>query len=280
MDERRRRREHDSGQPDREKQSRADGGRHYAGIRREQRPGRRAWPPENITGYTKILLDRSDANGRQGVQRQQEPRAARNRRAVDGRRRDALHGAQQSGQVRVDGIVQRRLRDVAGRRRLPPATGGPGAAPAGPPAGAAGDGRGRGASRTMDAGVFDKNFPTLDAKANSQIRLLWITCGTADSLIGVNRQFKDWLRSKHVQFAEEEDSRHWSRLAALAPEPHVVRAACVPTDRQTLSLNPRGFAPRTPYTRPRSPLRRLAPVAWLARSQCSLALLPAHSFMR
>lgn len=86
----------------------------------------------------------------------------------------------------------------------PPATGGPGAAPSGPPAGAAGDGRGRGASRTMDAGVFDKNFPNLDAKANSQIRLLWITCGTADSLIGVNRQFKDWLRSKHVQFAEEE----------------------------------------------------------------------------
>jgi len=86
----------------------------------------------------------------------------------------------------------------------PPATAGPGAAPAGPPAGAAGDGRGRGTSRTMDAGVFDKNFPNLDAKANSQIRLLWITCGTADSLIGVNRQFKDWLRSKHVQFAEEE----------------------------------------------------------------------------
>ena len=56
----------------------------------------------------------------------------------------------------------------------------------------------------MDAGVFDKNFPNLDAKANSQIRLLWITCGTADSLIGVNRQFKDWLRSKHVQFTEEE----------------------------------------------------------------------------
>jgi enterochelin esterase family protein len=31
-----------------------------------------------------------------------------------------------------------------------------------------------GASRTMDAGVFDKNFPNLDAKANSQIRL----CGS------------------------------------------------------------------------------------------------------
>jgi esterase/lipase superfamily enzyme len=56
----------------------------------------------------------------------------------------------------------------------------------------------------MDVSAFDKNFPSLDAKANSQIKLLWITCGTADSLIGVNRQFKDWLRSKKVQFAEEE----------------------------------------------------------------------------
>ena len=58
--------------------------------------------------------------------------------------------------------------------------------------------------RTIDVSVFDKNFPALDAKANSQIRLLWITCGTADSLIGVNRQFKDWLKSKNVQFTEEE----------------------------------------------------------------------------
>ena len=58
--------------------------------------------------------------------------------------------------------------------------------------------------RTVDPGVFDKNFPALDAKANSKIRMLWITCGTADSLIAVNRQFKDWLRSKNVQFTELE----------------------------------------------------------------------------
>jgi enterochelin esterase-like enzyme len=58
--------------------------------------------------------------------------------------------------------------------------------------------------RTIDVSVFDKTFPALDAKANSQIRLLWITCGTADSLIGVNRQFKDWLKSRNVQFTEEE----------------------------------------------------------------------------
>ena len=66
-------------------------------------------------------------------------------------------------------------------------------------------GRGRGAapSRWIRA-VFAKTFPTLDAKANSQIRMLWIVCGTADGLIGVNRQFKDWLKSKDVQFTEQE----------------------------------------------------------------------------
>ena len=31
-----------------------------------------------------------------------------------------------------------------------------------------------------------------------------VVCGTGDSLIGANRQFKDWLRSKGVQFTELE----------------------------------------------------------------------------
>ena len=84
----------------------------------------------------------------------------------------------------------------------PASTPGAPAAPAAPEG--AGGGRGRGGMRTIDTSVFDKNFPTLDAKANSKIRMLWITCGTADSLIAVNRQFKDWLRSKNVQFTELE----------------------------------------------------------------------------
>jgi len=65
-------------------------------------------------------------------------------------------------------------------------------------------GRGRGAPRNVDPAVFDKTFPSLDAKANLQIRMLWITVGTADSLLAVNRQFKDWLKQKNVQFTEEE----------------------------------------------------------------------------
>jgi enterochelin esterase-like enzyme len=65
-------------------------------------------------------------------------------------------------------------------------------------------GAGRGAAPAAVAESFAKTFPALDAKANSSIRMLWITCGTADSLIGVNRQFKDWLRSKNIRFTEEE----------------------------------------------------------------------------
>jgi enterochelin esterase-like enzyme len=60
------------------------------------------------------------------------------------------------------------------------------------------------APQSMDPAVFAKTFPTLDAKANSQIRMLWIVCGIDDGLIGVNRQFKDWLKSKGVQFTEQE----------------------------------------------------------------------------
>jgi enterochelin esterase-like enzyme len=84
----------------------------------------------------------------------------------------------------------------------------PAAAATAPPATAGapapGGGRGRGGAPTLDARVFEKNFPSLDAKANGQIKLLWISCGTADSLVGVNRQFKDWLKAKNVRFVEEE----------------------------------------------------------------------------
>jgi enterochelin esterase-like enzyme len=63
---------------------------------------------------------------------------------------------------------------------------------------------GRGAGPSNSTAVFEKTFPSLDAKVNSSLRLLWITCGTADGLIGVNREFREWLRSKNVRFTEEE----------------------------------------------------------------------------
>jgi enterochelin esterase family protein len=96
------------------------------------------------------------------------------------------------------------------------------AAPAPP---AAAGGRATAAPMQMlEASTFAKVFPSLDAKANSQIRLFWIVCGTADGLLGMNRQFKEWLKSKYVQFTEQEvpDLGHvwplWRQnVADLAP---------------------------------------------------------------
>ena len=58
--------------------------------------------------------------------------------------------------------------------------------------------------QSLNADAIAKIFPALTAKANSQIRLLWIACGTADSLVGVNRQFKEWLDSKDVKVSYHE----------------------------------------------------------------------------
>lgn len=51
---------------------------------------------------------------------------------------------------------------------------------------------------------FDKEFPNLDAKSNSQIKLLWIACGTQDRLIDINRDFRKWLASKNIIHADIE----------------------------------------------------------------------------
>jgi enterochelin esterase family protein len=55
---------------------------------------------------------------------------------------------------------------------------------------------------------FDAAYPSLDAKANAQIRLLWVACGTEDSLIAINRRFRDWLKSKDIQHTDIETPGH------------------------------------------------------------------------
>ena len=42
------------------------------------------------------------------------------------------------------------------------------------------------------------------AKANVQIRMLWIVCGADDGLLGVNRAFEEWLKAKNVKFTSAE----------------------------------------------------------------------------
>ncbi|MBZ5727762.1 MAG: esterase [Acidobacteriia bacterium] len=51
---------------------------------------------------------------------------------------------------------------------------------------------------------FAATYPRLDAKANRQIRLLWIACGTEDRLIDFNRQFRAWLKSQGVEHTDIE----------------------------------------------------------------------------
>ena len=70
---------------------------------------------------------------------------------------------------------------------------------------------------------FDSKFPNLDApKANKQLHLLWIACGTDDSLIPLNRNFRAWLKTKGVNHTDiETPGAHtwmvWRRnLAELA----------------------------------------------------------------
>jgi enterochelin esterase family protein len=69
----------------------------------------------------------------------------------------------------------------------------------------------------------DATFPKLDSKANKDIRLLWIACGTEDRLIESNRKFREWLTSKGVDHVDiETPGMHtwmvWRRnLTAFAP---------------------------------------------------------------
>jgi enterochelin esterase family protein len=51
---------------------------------------------------------------------------------------------------------------------------------------------------------FEKDFPALDSKANQQLKVLWIACGTEDRLIKANRDLREWLKTKDVQHTDIE----------------------------------------------------------------------------
>jgi len=51
---------------------------------------------------------------------------------------------------------------------------------------------------------YATTFPGLDAKQAMQLKTLWIACGTSDSLIEANRQFKAWLKTNNVPFTDIE----------------------------------------------------------------------------
>jgi enterochelin esterase-like enzyme len=46
---------------------------------------------------------------------------------------------------------------------------------------------------------FSATFPAIDSRANAQLGLLWIACGTDDRLMDGSRKMRDWLTSKGVK---------------------------------------------------------------------------------
>ena len=53
---------------------------------------------------------------------------------------------------------------------------------------------------------FNAQFPALNSKANSQLRLLWVSCGKDDFLFDFNRKLHEWLESKQVRHTYLETS--------------------------------------------------------------------------
>jgi enterochelin esterase-like enzyme len=67
-----------------------------------------------------------------------------------------------------------------------------------------GRGEGRGAPAQIDQALFTKVFPDFNAKDAAKLKLLYVACGTDDSLLGVNRAFKGWLKEKGISFKDVE----------------------------------------------------------------------------
>jgi enterochelin esterase family protein len=66
----------------------------------------------------------------------------------------------------------------------------------------------------MSAAVFDDPasiFPDLDQKQAAKIKLLQIACDKDDDLIKNDRQFKNWLTSRNINFqsVEIEGAHTW-----------------------------------------------------------------------
>ncbi|MBV9612532.1 MAG: esterase family protein [Acidobacteriaceae bacterium] len=51
---------------------------------------------------------------------------------------------------------------------------------------------------------FGADFPQLSSSANAQLHLLWIACGTEDSLIKINRDLVAWLQEKQIRLTPVE----------------------------------------------------------------------------
>ena len=160
---------------------------------------RGATSTDNLTGYTRILLDEVMPQ----VEKSYHVSRDRNQRAIAGLSMGGIETlytalnhldkfawvASFSGALTMwPGVSE--AAGPAGRRGEAAAAGRRGEAPPPPP--------------VIHPEMFEKIFPMVNAKINSQLKMLWIVCGTSDGLIGVNREFKKWLTAKNVKFTEQE----------------------------------------------------------------------------
>jgi enterochelin esterase family protein len=80
----------------------------------------------------------------------------------------------------------------------------------------------------VNPGMLTENFPRLNTGANQQLHLLYFSCGTEDSLIAVNRDMKNWLKSKQIGFVDVETPgyahvwRYW-RISLIDFAPRLFR---------------------------------------------------------
>lgn len=92
------------------------------------------------------------------------------------------------------------------------------------PGGGAGGRGGRGAPARMEPGTFAKVFPHFDAQQAARLKLIYVACGVDDGLLGVNREFKQWLKDKGIAFksVETPGQHQWlvwrNNLTDLAPQ--------------------------------------------------------------
>jgi enterochelin esterase-like enzyme len=70
---------------------------------------------------------------------------------------------------------------------------------------------------------FGGVFAALGPKSTAQIRLLWLSCGEDDGLLGINEKFRDWLQTRGIAATWTETAgghswQVWRRdLIAFAP---------------------------------------------------------------
>ena len=80
----------------------------------------------------------------------------------------------------------------------------------------------------INASMLATNFPQLSASAARQLRLLYFSCGTDDTLIASNRDVKKWLKEKQISFVDVETPdyahvwRYW-RVSLLDFAPRLFR---------------------------------------------------------